>query len=774
MAVRMRNKRIEERFWDAATDELTAMHLLIPPFKDGIYSAAEPTFDADGEPANETISEVPFYLPHAGDRYTQASENPYSGTDPDYAEDWEVAGFFEVPRDRKGQGILADFEQEPGEAYYRMIVYREVTAAGGYPSTQDQYFSGAWAVQFLRKYTLARAETFVVDVGVDALDIADYTVGNPSDGLTYLSRAWMVFERRHEPAVERTLLRMRSLVGSAEDVSSGALPTEPVELYPPVDPTVTCECVSDEFKIDVSWSAPGPGATPAKYELQRWSWYESEWTAAYFDTGTSTSFTLTPPSGTIERGAVHLRIRSVDSDGIVSDWFGFRVSCPECGSGGTNSQSGDCFEIALFSGTISAGSSSVWVAPTRPMSVDLDTAGLSFIITSADSPLDAVELHIGTIEEYRFQVVAASASGPPVADVSFYGQITRFRSEDDDCDPCWRKDTWHKNTSACAPFAQPPTSVTPERPMMAYDPGGGANKEIYACYGHNFTTGRDTHQFVRKYTLPDTGGGGNTYSNVAIHPSNYEGDSLALEPTSAFSNAIVGSKIYIAGGLGLDVGSADPLTLDTRVWLRSYDIATDTWAKLADMPSKRMYGYMVYDGSGKLYYIGGSEDAAVITIHDDIFEYDISGDSWSSLTTIPENLVYMTAVFQGGEIVLFGGQNAGGSVSTVRGYDLSTWSTYTSLAEPLRYVQVAALNSAVVMLIQGQADPAPGPTTYNHRWNFNDDLNTLPLVKPTGNTFGIGSGCIVDGLFYSLSQGTLYVYVPYEGALNPFTGEAAI
>lgn len=328
LALRLRNNRIEESFWDEATDPLTVRHLLVPPPLAAAYSAETERLNAEGEPDNETVSEVPFYLPYVGDRYAQAGENPFSGTDPDYAEDWSVAGFFEVPPDRKGEGIIADFELEPGEVFYRMLQFRQVTAAGGFPATQDEYFSGAWAVQFLRKYLVARSESYVVDVSVDALDPTDYTVGNPGDGLTYLGLAWMVFERRFRPVLAQTVLGMRTLVGAAEDVSGGAEPEPALPMFPPLDLSTTCTCVNGEFSLSATWSAPSDGDPPTEYELEGMAFYEATWQPLTVTASTSFSWTA---AGRADRGPYNVRVRSVDADGIPSPWAYDRVECETCG-----------------------------------------------------------------------------------------------------------------------------------------------------------------------------------------------------------------------------------------------------------------------------------------------------------------------------------------------------------------------------------------------------------------------------------------------------------
>ena len=85
-----------------------------------------------------------------------------------------------------------------------------------------------------------------------------------------------------------------------------------------------------------------------------------------------------------------------------------------------------------------------------------------------------------------------------------------------------------------------------------------------------------------------------------------------------------------------------------------YDIATDSWAQLADMPNPRMRHKMVA-AAGKLWTVTGQDGGGMFC--EDVGCYDPSTNSWSSVPGPVPPRINTAAVANGDHIYLFGGKN---------------------------------------------------------------------------------------------------------------------
>jgi len=113
-----------------------------------------------------------------------------------------------------------------------------------------------------------------------------------------------------------------------------------------------------------------------------------------------------------------------------------------------------------------------------------------------------------------------------------------------------------------------------------------------------------------------------------------------------FGYDVLGSKIYISGG----VAGKRATVADMNV----YDIATDSWAQLADMPNPRMRHKMVA-AAGKLWTVTGQDGFGMFC--EDVGCYDPSTNSWSSLPGPVPPRINTAAVANGDHIYLFGGKD---------------------------------------------------------------------------------------------------------------------
>jgi serine/threonine protein kinase len=115
-------------------------------------------------------------------------------------------------------------------------------------------------------------------------------------------------------------------------------------------------------------------------------------------------------------------------------------------------------------------------------------------------------------------------------------------------------------------------------------------------------------------------------------------------------------------------------------WYR-YDIASNQWKKLANMPAGLGYVVLASDGQNHILMLGGSTDAGQMQQTNKIYSYDISSNSWSqSSTSMNQFLSGATGcMIQPNKLVLVGGydptHNHGSATTTL--IDLQTLQSTT-------------------------------------------------------------------------------------------------
>src|SRR5262252_4989685 len=124
------------------------------------------------------------------------------------------------------------------------------------------------------------------------------------------------------------------------------------------------------------------------------------------------------------------------------------------------------------------------------------------------------------------------------------------------------------------------------------------------------------------------------------------------------ASGVIGSKLYVAGGL-----APDRTLLDT---LEAYDPATDTWTSLKRMPSAlEGPGAAVVDG--QLFVIGGSTASSnsPFAVVNQVYVYDPAVDTWSLGPTMTTSRGGAVATANGETILVSGGYAASGPINVV-------------------------------------------------------------------------------------------------------------
>ena len=169
---------------------------------------------------------------------------------------------------------------------------------------------------------------------------------------------------------------------------------------------------------------------------------------------------------------------------------------------------------------------------------------------------------------------------------------------------------------------------------------------------------------------------------------------------SAFSTAVVDEKIYLIGGLLFENEKRNTFGLST---VEVYDTKNNSWQRLADMPTPRLYaGAAVMDG--KIYVVGGYRviDRRMKTLK--VVEvYDPQTDTWERKQdmSIPRRQFGIGVV--AGKIYAIGGENLFADPSLldhVEVYDpvSDTWVKRAELPSRRDEVKVAVVQDTIYVI----------------------------------------------------------------------------
>src|SRR5207244_7577221 len=169
----------------------------------------------------------------------------------------------------------------------------------------------------------------------------------------------------------------------------------------------------------------------------------------------------------------------------------------------------------------------------------------------------------------------------------------------------------------------------------------GNNGKLYVFGGLDSTT-NVVYNLTQIYDIAT-----NAWSNGAVMPAVRFGSYVGY----------FNGKIYVAGGfLANDVNTGQNTTFE-------YTIATNMWATKATMPNVNALGSYATIGQF-LYTFGGWRGNPCCD--GDAFRYDMSGNVWTTIASLPTALEGTAAAVSGGNIMVYGGGTpfAVGGVST--------------------------------------------------------------------------------------------------------------
>lgn len=138
-------------------------------------------------------------------------------------------------------------------------------------------------------------------------------------------------------------------------------------------------------------------------------------------------------------------------------------------------------------------------------------------------------------------------------------------------------------------------------------------------------------------------------------------------PRGALAYAVLEGRIHTIGGTvadpsGLDAAEHSPSDADASVGTHeAYDPRTDTWERLAPMPTPRNH-HVAGATNGRIYVTAGREGGeARMTVTE---VYDAATDSWSEAAPLPTGRSGVAGAVLDGRLYVFGGEAFGGGSRT--------------------------------------------------------------------------------------------------------------
>ncbi len=199
-----------------------------------------------------------------------------------------------------------------------------------------------------------------------------------------------------------------------------------------------------------------------------------------------------------------------------------------------------------------------------------------------------------------------------------------------------------------------PVSPAPTEGMTV----GGVGQVIVGAYGFSSSLGGNTNQ-TRLYNIST-----DSWSTGTAAP-------LPARADAASGDTTHGGFLYVIGGGNSGVALSD---------LQRYDPVLDAWATLTSMNMARAGAAAAVIDDG-IFVIGGRQSTSgpcsggpyLTTVE----KYDIDTDTWSAVAQLPSARSDLAAVAHGGKIYVFGGCSDTGVTREVDMYDpqTNTWTT---------------------------------------------------------------------------------------------------
>ena len=199
---------------------------------------------------------------------------------------------------------------------------------------------------------------------------------------------------------------------------------------------------------------------------------------------------------------------------------------------------------------------------------------------------------------------------------------------------------------------------------------------------------------------------------------------LMITHRSSHGAAVLGGKIYVAGGAPVD-------TVGTLV--ESFDAATNQWTAVTPMNTRR-YRHGVVSAQGKLFAVGGFnfQDGRLSSVEC----FDPATRVWSNIAGLSTARSYLAVAVLGDKLYAIGGYDSVGQhLSSVECLDLSVpnsqWTTVAPMTSP-RFGMGAVVTGGKIYIARGAGassiecfDPSDGPAG---RWTVVSETSQFAYV----------------------------------------------
>lgn len=198
-------------------------------------------------------------------------------------------------------------------------------------------------------------------------------------------------------------------------------------------------------------------------------------------------------------------------------------------------------------------------------------------------------------------------------------------------------------------------------------------------------------------------------------------------PVSGAQAGVLGERVYVPGGLGVDGRPVDALEI--------YDPRTGSWEQGADLPLP-LSDYALAAFEGRLFLFGGWDGNAYI---DRVLVYDPAEDRWSERSPLSKPLGKAAAVVSGSKIYLIGGTDGKKIFDDLWAYYPNredegdkAWEARQNLPEPRAGLSAAGLINALYVVGGGTKEDGSSLDVLRYD-ELSDTWNVLePLPKNVG------------------------------------------
>jgi hypothetical protein len=183
--------------------------------------------------------------------------------------------------------------------------------------------------------------------------------------------------------------------------------------------------------------------------------------------------------------------------------------------------------------------------------------------------------------------------------------------------------------------------------------------------------------------------------------------------------------VYAIGGKTPDGGATSAVEV--------YNQSTNTWTKLASLPTALEALSAVADGAGHVFAFGGLEGNGHIS--STVYRYTIATNKWDTVATLPVATDGSAAVLaSNGLIYVLGGVTSSGTTANVESYNESTntWTSETALPAAVSF-EAATVDSLGRIVVAGGSDSNHHATASVYLSQELNQPDTVPTITTTTN-----------------------------------------